>query len=316
MSNLINKTKIIFLGTPDFAVPSLKALINDQRFEVIAIVTQTDKKIGRKQIITPPSVKVVAESFKIPVIQPNKFKEIENEITELKPDLVVVVAYGQIIPKSLLGIPKYGYINVHSSLLPKYRGAACVQASILNGDQENGVTIMKIDAGLDTGPILSQTKIQVSPEETNASLYDKLFKLGANVLPDILFDYIQGKINPIPQDNSLASYVPQLTKEDGRIDWKKSAIEIERMVRALNPWPGTFIQLTINNYELRIKILKVNNKILHIKNFKPGDFFIYKNELAVQCREDALIIKTIQPEGKKPMSGKEFIQGYKNLIEN
>jgi methionyl-tRNA formyltransferase len=316
MSNPINKTKIIFLGTPDFAAPSLKALINDQRFEVIAVVTQPDKKIGRKQIVTPPPIKVIAGSFKIPVLQPDKFKEVEVEIKELQPDVAVVVAYGQIIPKSLLNLPKYGYINVHGSLLPKYRGAACVQAPILNGDQDSGVTIMQIDAGLDTGSILSQNKIQVSPEETTASLHDKLSELGANVLPDILFDYILGKINPIAQNNSLASYVPQLTKEDGRIDWNKSAIEIERMVRALNPWPGVFSQLKINNYELRIKILEVKNKTLNINKVKPGNFFIHENELAVQCGQDSLIIEIIQPEGKKSMTGKDFIQGYKSIIHN
>lgn len=304
------------MGTPDFAVPSLKSLLKDNRFEIVAVVTQPDKKIGRKQILTSPPVKILAEENNISVLQPSKLNKINDDIADLNPGVVVVVAYGQIIPASMLETPKYGYINVHGSLLPSYRGASCVQAPILNGDKESGVTIIQIDEGLDTGAILSQNKLQIHPEETCSKLHDKLSNLGAESLPDVLFNYIQGDIKPTPQDNSKASYVPQLKKENGRIDWNKSATKIERMVRALNPWPGVYAEFSINNQELRIKLIEVENSILEINDHKPGTFFINNNKLAIQCGKDSIIIEKIQPEGKKAMIGKDFIQGYKSIIDN
>ncbi len=308
--------KTIFIGTPDFGLPSLKNLIKDDFFDIQLVITQPDKKIGRKQILTPPPIKIEAEKNNIPVLQPKNISEIKNEIVKIKPDIGVVIAYGQIIPENILSIPKYGFINVHGSLLPKYRGASCVNAPILNGDKKSGITIMKMDKGLDTGPILAQTKIQLAPDETAGSLYKKLSKTGANFLLPTLKDYISGKIKPISQDNSQSSYMKELKKSDGEINWKKSAEEIERLIRAMNPWPSAYTQLSITNYQLRIKILEIEKNILTINKYNPGEFFVHDKKLAVQCGKDAIIIKTIQPEGKKPMSGEDFIRGYKALILN
>lgn len=314
MSNPKQPIKIIFLGTPEFSVPALKILSQDKRFEIISVISQLDKKIGRQQILTSPPVKIEALKLKLTVLQPQKISELENKLKKLKPQAAVLIAYGQIIPEKILNIPKHGFINIHASLLPKYRGASCLQAPILNGDLETGITIMKMDKGLDTGPIIKQNKIKISRTETATSLHDKLSKLGAEILPDVLFDFIQGKINPKPQDDKQASYVPRLTKQDGLIDWKKKAKEIERMARALNPWPGTFGQFQISNFKFQIKFLEVSNKILRLNKYKSGEFFEYMGELAIQCGKDSLIIESIQPEGKKPMTGKEFIRGYQNIL--
>jgi methionyl-tRNA formyltransferase len=311
----ISKIKTMFIGTPDFAVPALKKISADSDFEIMAVITQPDKKVGRKQILTPPAVKAEAEKLRLKILQPEKIKNITEEIKTLKPDLIVLIAYRQIIPADILAIPQYGCINIHGSLLPKYRGASCVQAAISNGDEESGITIMKMDSGLDTGPIIKQTKIKLSAEETADSLYEKLANLGAEILPEVLKSYISGNLKPVAQDNKNASYTKELKKEDGKIDWQKNAEEIEKFIRAMDPWPGAFCQLRINNYELRIKILKIEKEILNINKYKPGKFFIHENKLAVQCGKDALIIDTIQPEGKKPMTGKEFLHGNKVILE-
>ncbi len=303
------KIKIIFAGTPDFGLPSLKALIKSEDCEVVLVITQEDKKIGRKQILTSPPIKIEAQKHNIPVLQPKKIIEAKKQISELNPDLMVVIAYGQIIPKEILNIPTYGSINIHGSLLPKYRGSSCVQAPILNGDKETGVTIMKMDSGLDTGPILKQNKIKLAPGETTESLYKKLSKLGADFLLPTLKEYIAGNIKPKAQNNSKASYISKLTKKDGRIDWNKTAEELERFIRAMYSWPGAFT-------EINGKLLKIieAGEILNINNYKPGNFFLIKNKLAVQCGQNALAIKKIQPSGKKIMTAKEFIQGNKKLI--
>ncbi len=319
-----DKIRCVFIGTPSFSIPPLYALINDERFDIIAIVTQPDKKAGRKQIITPPPVKIEAEKYNIPIYQPEKIKDLRLKIEELKPDLIVVVAYAQIIPESILSIPKHGVINIHGSLLPKYRGASCIQAAILNGDAETGVTIMKMDKGLDTGPVLTQSSIDILPDDTAGSLYEKLSELGAKILSPCLKKYIAGEIEPRPQDDSLSSYAGLLKKQDGKINWRKSAIEVERFIRAMAPWPSAFTiaplikgvgGLKADGKNNRIlKILEVNYNILKINNYKTGELFLHDENLAVQCGQDALIIKKLQLEGKKEMTAEEFLRGYKNLI--
>lgn len=309
--------KTIFIGTPDFGLPALKNLIKDDLFDVQLVITQPDKKVGRKQMLTPPPIKVEAQNNNIPVSQPEKISEIKEEIKKLNPDIVIVIAYGQIIPEDILNMPKYGCINVHGSLLPKYRGASCVNAPILNGDKESGVTIMKMDAKLDTGPILAQNKIQLAPDETAGSLYEKLSNLGANFLLSTLKDYISGKIEPKTQDDNTSSYVKELCKKDGEIDWNKSALEIERLVRGMNPWPGAHAQIQNEKLKIKnIKILEIKNETLKINKYKPGEFFVYDKKLAVQCGKDSLIIKTIQPGGRKQISGEDFLKGYSSLIQN
>ncbi len=304
------KIKTIFIGTPDFAVPSLKSLIKDERFEIISVITQPDKKIGRKQLVTPSPVKIEAKKHNIPILQPDKIIDLKSKILNLKPDIIIVIAYAQIIPEEILTLPKYGVINIHGSLLPKYRGASCIQAAILNGDNESGITIMKMDNGLDTGPILKSISMKILPSDTADSLYDKLSKLGAETLIPIILKYISGEIKLEPQNDKKASYVGMLNKRDGEINWSKPADEIERFIKAMYAWPGAWTKIE----NKKIKILEVNNKILTINNYKNGELFLYNNVLAIQCGKNALVIKKIQIEGKKEMSSEEFLRGHKNYI--
>jgi methionyl-tRNA formyltransferase len=317
--------KTIFIGTPSFALPALESLIKDFFFDMVGVVTQPDKLVGRKQVLTPPPIKVLAEQNNILVWQPKRIKEITKELQKLNPDLIVVAAYAQIIPEEILNIPQYGCVNVHGSLLPKYRGASCIQAAILNGDNETGITIMKMDKGLDTGDILSQKNIPIQNNDTAASLYDKLSLLGGEILIPVLKKYIAGEIKPEKQDDLKANYIGLLKKEDGKINWKTSAEEIERFVRAMNPWPNGWSQLIINNEKLKIgmqdtgkqmlvKILEVEHNALSINKYKVGEIFLEDKKLAVQCGKDALIIKKLQLEGKKENTAEDFIRGHQNFI--
>lgn len=301
--------KTIFIGTPIFSVPALEALLGDRRFEVMAVISQPDRPAGRKQVIMPTPVKEAALKHGLTVFQPDKISSILDSLTELKPDVIVVVAYAQIIPESVLNLPRYGCINIHASLLPKYRGAAVLQAPILHGDKETGVTIMKMDKTLDTGPIIFQAKIELDPEETPITLAHKLAPLGAAILPDTLKRYVSGELKPQPQDNGSASYVKTLTREDGRIDWAHSAVRIERQVRAMTPWPGTW---TTWQGQL-LKIAKVEHEPHHIEHYRHGEIFIDHGHLAVQCGIDALIIERIQLEGKSEVSGDDFLRGHPEI---
>lgn len=298
------------MGTPEFAVPGLNNLIAATEFEVIGIFTQPDKPVGRKQILTPPPVKELALKHGIAVFQPVKIRPEIETIRGLRPDLIVVIAYGKIIPQEILDIPAFGCINVHASLLPKYRGAACLNAPILNGDSETGVTVMKMEAGLDTGPILRQAKMKLSGTESLEDVHDQLSKIGAEMLVPTLLDFMAEKIKPQEQDNTLASYIKTLSKEDGRIDFKKSAVEIERMIRAYNPWPGTW---TDNKGEV-MKIIAVEHEMEEINKAKLGQLFTDGERLLIQCGQNALVILKLQLAGKKVMSASEFMNGYKDKI--
>ncbi len=304
------KIRLIFMGTPDFALPGLKTLITSPDFNIVGVFTSPDKPIGRHQILTPPAVKRLAVENNLAIFQPHSLKNEIANIQRLNPDLIVVIAYGKIIPPEILKLPRFGGINVHASLLPKYRGAACLNAPILNGDQETGITIMKMDAGLDTGPILRQAKIQLTDQENLEKIRDRLSQLGAKLLIPTLKDFMAGDIKPQIQEETKASYVKIINKEDGRIDWKKSALEIERMVRAYNPWPGTYS--TVNKKILKIK--SVENKILENNKHKIGKIFLTENKLAVQCGTDSLIISELQMAGKKVMTAKNFLSGHQNII--
>lgn len=301
------KIRIIFMGTPEFSLPGLRALIAEKDFEIVGVFTQADKPVGREQAITPPPVKILALENNLPIFQPEKIKESLETIKKLSPDLIVVIAYGKIIPQSILDVPTYGCLNVHASLLPKYRGAACLNAPILNGDSETGVTIMKMEAGLDTGPILRQATIKLKGKEKLADIHDALATLGAEILIPTLKDFIAGKIKPQIQDDSQASYVKTLKKEDGKIDWQKSAIEIERMVRAFNPWPGTY---GLDQGKI-VKIISVDSNILLSNNHEIGEIFLDNGRLAIQCGQDALVILKLQTAGKKIMTSEEFWRGNK-----
>lgn len=240
-----SKTRVVFMGTPDFAVPSLKVLIEASDVDVVGVVTQPDRPAGRGlSTITASPVKHVAESANLPLLQPEKIREPDAvaQLQAWEPDFLVVVAFGQILRQNVLDIPKIAPINVHASLLPRWRGAAPIQATIRAGDTYAGVTTMQMDAGIDTGPILLQDSIPVDPFETGQSLHNKLSPLGANLLIHTLRWLLSGSIAPHPQpaDESLITYAPQLKKEDGLIDWSQSAVEIDRHIRAFTPWPGTY----------------------------------------------------------------------------
>jgi methionyl-tRNA formyltransferase len=339
MNNKINKIRTIFIGTSDFGIPAFRALIKDKQFEIVSVITQPDKPAGRKQILTPPPIKTEAQKYKIPVFQPERIADLQSKISaqggcasgakNLNPDIIIVIAYAQIIPEEILNLPKYGCVNVHGSLLPKYRGAACVQAAILNGDKQTGVTIIKMDKGLDTGPILWQDKINIESRDTAGALYEKLSLLGAKILPVAVKKYIAGEIKPIPQNNAKASYVKQLKKQDGLIDWSKSAVEIERFIRAMAPWPSAFSKiqssppeaghpwaekLKVKSEIKNLKITEIEHQPLKINEYKIGEVFLHNNKLAVQCGKDALIIKKLQLEGKKEMKSEDFIKGNNWII--
>lgn len=306
----MSKYKLAFVGTPKFAVPCLTALLNDTRFEIKAVISQPDMPAGRNLELMPTPVKVLALSKNIPVYQPQKISQIIDELRNLELDAIVVVAYAQIIPEAILNLPKFGCVNVHGSLLPKYRGASVLQAPILNNDATTGVTIMLMDKTLDTGPILKQASIKISSEETTESLGEALSKLGADILGDTLEKYFIGSIKPQEQDNTLANYVSKLTKEDGLIDWTKPAKTLECFTRAMFPWPSAWTWL--NGKQL--KILKVDPTIISLNIHKPGKTFIYNSTLAVQCGQDSLVIRKLQLEGKKPMTAEEFLNGYNEFV--
>jgi methionyl-tRNA formyltransferase len=318
MHNPNKKLRIIFMGTPDFAVPSLTSLADDQQFEIVACVTQPDRPVGRNQILTAPPVKLEALKRNIPVLQPEKIKESTNELAQFKPDLIVVVAYAQILPENILFLPKYGCLNAHGSLLPKYRGAAVIHAPIMNGDRETGVTILKMDPGIDTGPILAQSKITISQTETAETLFIKISLQSAKILAPTIKRYITGEIQPVTQDDSLASYVGMLKRKDGFINWGLSAEHIEHFVRALTPWPGayTHVAYTRNgaDYKYRLKVIEVQNQILNINSYKVGEAFAYEDKLAVQCDNGALVINRIKLEGKIEMATEDFLRGNKEVI--
>lgn len=303
------KLRTIFMGTPDFAVPGLQSLLASADFELIAVYTQPDKSVGRKHVLTAPPVKKTALEANIPVFQPEKIKTALETISALKPDLIVVIAYGKIIPQSILDIPKYGCVNVHASLLPKYRGASCLQAPIKNGDDKTGVTIMKMDAGLDTGPILKQLEIALTGKEDLEEMHDKLSQLGAKNLPSTLLDYCDNKITPQAQDESKTSYVGLISKEDGRLDPKNNAEELERQVRAYTPWPGTY--LVLDNGE-KLKVIKA--EVTKESNSQSiGSFYIEDAKLYLKCGQNSLHILKLQRENRNALSASDFLKGNQDI---
>lgn len=312
--------RIIFFGTPQFAAIIFKKLISSS-YKPIACVTQTDKKIGREQKIIFSPVKKLAKANNIPVLQFEKIKEKKAilKIKNLKPDIIVVAAYGQILPKEILELPKFGCINVHASLLPKYRGASPIQYAILSGDKETGITLMQMTEKMDAGPILAQKAQKIYNNDTALTLHNKLANLGASLLLEILPKISEKKIKPKPQDETKTTYTKILKKEDGKINWQNNAGYIERQVRAFVPWPGTYTFFQKNSKKILLKIKKVsilNPKIRCAKNANPGDLFkTTDKKLAVSCGQGSLILEKVQVEGKKEISGSDFLRGYP-LIAN
>lgn len=298
--------RVVFMGSPEFALPSLRRLA--ETCEVVGVVTQPDRPSGRGRALAPPPVKLLAEELHLPVIQPQRLKEpaAMEQLAAWKPDVIVVTAFGQILRQAVLDLPPYGCINVHASLLPRWRGAAPIQAALLHGDLETGVTIMKLDPGVDTGPILSQRVEAILPEDTAGSLGERLAKLGAELLLETLPAYLSGALQPQPQDDTLATYAPMLKKEDGRLDFSKTALELERQVRAFNPWPGAF-----TNW--RGEILKIHRAHADPDPSPgPGQRLVRAGLPAFGTGEGLLLLDEVQPAGKKPMPGKVFLQGARD----
>ena len=306
----MNKTKIIFIGTASFGLPAFKALIKDSDFEIAAVITQPDKPLGRKQVMTSSPIKIAAEKNNLTVLRPEHIIDIREKILRLLPDLIIVAAYAQLIPEAILNLPKYGCLNLHASLLPKYRGSAIIQAAILNGDRETGLTVIKMDKSLDTGPILAQTAITIGGEDTAGILYNKLSEAGADFLVAAIKKYLAGTIAPVAQNFYQASYAKELTKSDGLINWSKPAYLTERFIRAMNPWPMAW---TWRDGQ-QVKIIAAQKEPLEINSYKPGKTFKYNSGLAVQCGRDSLIIKELQLAGKNVLKSQDFLRGQKNFI--
>jgi len=302
--------RIIFMGTAELSCASLEILATNPTFQVLAVVTQPDKPKGRDLKLTPSPVKVLGEKLNLPVLQPLKARD-ENFIAELralKPDLMVVVAYGQILPQTLLNVPPHGCLNVHTSLLPKYRGAAPIQWAIADGEPETGVTIMQMDAGLDTGPILSIRRTPILPTDDSQVLHDRLAQLGAELLAETIPDYVAGKISPQPQPATGSTYAAKIKKEDGRIDWQQPAQKIWHRLRAFTPWPGAFAFLQTEAKPQLLKIWKVEPVE---KSGRAGEILSAdKSGIVVGCGAGALRILELQREGGKRMSAEQFLIGH------
>jgi methionyl-tRNA formyltransferase len=300
--------RVAFMGSPDFALPSLSALA--KAYDVVGVITQPDRASGRGRELKAPPVKTLALELNIPVMQPEKLRapEAMNQLREWNPDLIVVAAFGQILKRDVLDLPHYGCINVHASLLPRWRGAAPINAAILAGDERIGVTIMKMDEGLDTGPTLAQRSLRVELGiDTAADYLEVLSYAGADLLMETLPNWIAGNIPPQPQDNKLATYAPMLKKEDGLLDFSHPAVELERRVRAMKPWPGAWLDWNGNP----LKVLRASTVSVD-KALASGVRFTVEGKPAIQSTDGALVLEEVQPAGRKSMPGKSFLAGARD----
>lgn len=298
--------KIVFMGTPDYAVSTLEALVNSQH-EVAAVFAQPDKPVGRKQILTPPPVKVCAESHNIPVFQPNTLRDgtAFEILKQINPDVIVVVAYGKILPKEILELPKFGCVNGHASLLPKYRGASPIQWCIVCGESETGVTTMLMDEGLDTGDILETARVQIGSEETAEELFERLSVISADLMIETIEKLEKGEINPQKQGEN-ASYAPIIKKEMARLDFNKSAKEIHNAIRGYYSWPCAFF--VMNGKRVKVISAKIGDKT----DASAGSVICNTDELQIACGDGISIrLLTVQPEGSKVMTSKQMLCGNK-----
>ncbi|MBZ0293081.1 MAG: methionyl-tRNA formyltransferase [Anaerolineae bacterium] len=299
--------KIVFMGTPDFAVPTLQQLI--EHYEVIGVVTQPDRPAGRNRQVQQSPVKQLAVAHEIPVFQPEKLRRPEaiEVLKQWSPDVYVVAAFGQILPQEVLDIPPHGSLNVHASLLPRWRGAAPIQAAIRAGDSETGITIMKMDAGLDTGPILTQRAVPITADETGQSLHDKLAQVGGQLLVETLSGYIDGGIQPQAQDDSAYTYAPMIKKEEGHIDWRQSAVSIERLVRAFDPWPGTYTLW--DNQQVKVLSGQAGPG-----QAEPGAVVEKNGMVAIGTGEGLFYPARLQLSGRNALPVDEFVRGRPEFI--
>ncbi len=303
--------RIVYMGTPEFAVGALEAIVNSGH-KVEAVITQPDKAQGRSKALIPTPVKKKAMEYDIPVYQPEKVKEEEtvNMLKGINPDAIVVAAYGQILPESILNIPQYGCINIHASLLPKYRGAAPIERAIIDGEEKTGVTTMYMEKGLDTGDMIEKTVVEITRDDTGETLRSRLSEEGAKLILTTLEALSNGTATRTKQNDSESCYAAMLNKEMGNIDFTKSATEIERLIRGLNPWPCAYTKIdgkTVKLYKAQVKSLEADGK--------PGEIVeVTKKTFTIACGKDALIIKSLQPEGKKQMDTVAYLNGNKLTV--
>jgi methionyl-tRNA formyltransferase len=296
--------RIVFIGAGAIGVPTLQALLKSEQ-HVVAVVTQPDKPAGRAQLIEPTPVKKTVTTANVPVLQPPWIKDPQavEEIRALTPDAIVVMAYGQILPRDVLEIPKIACLNLHASLLPRWRGAAPIQAAVAAGDRETGITVMYMDEGLDTGDILLQRTIDILPDDTGGSLHDRLAQIAPEALLESLQMLEKNSAPCIPQDNAHATSAPKLKREHGRIDWSEPAEVIERKIRAFNPWPCAFMEIGGRN-------LKIFSAFVVDLSGEPGEILKSENELVIAAGKGALLLGEVQLEGKRKMSAAEFLRGH------
>lgn len=312
------ESRLIFFGTSRFALPTLAKLL-ESGFRPELVVTTPDAFRGKKQLLTPPPVKSKALELGLEVYQPADLKapEVIAELKKRAPTVGVLVAYGKIVPKAVIDLFPKGILNVHPSLLPRWRGATPIQAAIRAGDEVTGVTVILIDEDVDHGPILGQRTVRIDASEDYRILHDRLAAEAAELLGEVLPQWLAGKISAKAQDPSKATFCQKLASDAGRIDWSRPAVDIDRQVRALNPEPGTYTWYRENDgSERMLKILKVGVASLFQAGVPavPGVVFEYDSKLAVTCGNGAILLETVQPEGKKPMSGEEFLRGHKKLV--
>ena len=301
---MMDKIKIVFMGTPEFSVPVLEGLIAN--YDVIGVVTQPDKEVGRDHEIKFSPIKEVALSHDIRVFQPAKIRTDYSDIVKLNPDMIVTCAYGQIIPKVLLDLPKYGCINVHASLLPKFRGGAPLHRAIMEGEAKTGITIMYMDEHMDTGDIISTREILIANDDTVGDIHDKLSVIGKELLLDTIPDIVSGNINPVKQDESKATYAPIIKREDELIDFNKTSLEIYNQIRGLNPFPVAYAML--DGKVMKIYCSRIKDNIYTTK--KCGEIVrIYDDGIGVSTKDGEIIITEIKVEGKRRMSVKDYLNG-------
>jgi methionyl-tRNA formyltransferase len=303
------------MGTPEFAVPALRALLEAPEFVVVCVVTQPDRPAGRGQKLQMPPVKQVALAHGVQLLQPQKLREagVFEQLQAHAPDLIVVAAFGQILRQNVLELPRYGCINVHASLLPRWRGAAPIQAAIRAGDSETGITIMLMDAGLDTGDMLRQRAIPIAPNETGQTLHDKLAALGGELLIETLRDYLDGKITPQPQDDSAHTYAPLLKKEDGLINWTDSALNIARQVRAYYPYPVAYT--TWQGQLLKILPAAAPDSVtVQTGTAAAGEVIAYGDSIAIGTGNGLYVPQQVQLAGKAVQAARDFLNGHRAIV--
>ncbi len=299
--------RIVFMGSPEFALPTLKALAT--HYQVVGVVTQPDRPAGRGRVLTPPPVKTLALELGLACIQPRRLRtpEAMQQLRTWEPDLIVVAAFGQILKSEVLDLPEYGCVNVHGSLLPRWRGAAPIQAALLNGDRQTGITIMRLDPGVDTGPVLSQRTLTILPGETAGELSLRMARLGADLLIETLPEYLNGSLAPQTQDDSHATYAPMIHKEEGNLDFSQPAQDLVNRIRAFNPWPGAYTFW-------KGQMLKIHRgrSVGSMSSEPAGKRMVFEGSPAFATSRGILVLEEVQPAGKKAMPGKAFLAGARD----